>query len=130
MKIGDLADRTGASVRSLRYYEELGLIRSRRTPGNHRDFDPSAVDRVRLIRELLAAGLPTSTIADVLPCMSQPEIQTPLLTQTLLGERHRIDAEISRLEDMRRLLDEVIAAAPPIETATAPSVAQRRVPHA
>jgi DNA-binding transcriptional MerR regulator len=120
MKIGGLAERTGASVRSLRYYEELGLISSHRTAGNQRTFDEAMVDRVRLVRDLLAAGLPTSTIKDVLPCMSEPEHQTPLLTRTLLSERERIDAAIGRLEDMRRLLDDVIAAAPELP-ATRPS---------
>ncbi|NED82406.1 MerR family DNA-binding transcriptional regulator, partial [Streptomyces sp. SID11233] len=33
MKIGELARRTGASVRSLRYYEQQGLLDSTRTPG-------------------------------------------------------------------------------------------------
>lgn len=117
MRIGELAQRTGASVRSLRYYEQLGLLRSRRTGGNQREFDEEAVERVHLIRDLLAAGLSTSTIDDVLPCMSEPESQTPLLTRTLLTERGRIDAEIARLESMRRLLDGVIAKAPqePVE---------------
>ncbi len=114
MRIGDLAERTGASVRSLRYYEELGLIESRRTTGNQRAFDDSMIERVELIRDLLAAGLPTRTIADVLPCMSEPERQTPLLTKTLLEERERIDAAIGRLQQMRGLLDEVIAEAPPV----------------
>ena len=116
MRIGELAHRTGASVRSLRYYEQLGLLLSRRTPGNQREFDEAAVERVQLIRDLLAAGLSTSTIDDVLPCMSEPESQTPLLTRTLLAERGRIDAEIARLESMRRRLDGVIAKAP--ETAS------------
>lgn len=115
MRIGDLAELTGASVRSLRYYEELGLIESCRTAGNQRDFVEDMVDRVQLIRELLAAGLPTRTIADVLPCMSEPAEQTALLTKTLLEERARIETAIGRLQHMRRLLDEVIAAAPPVE---------------
>jgi DNA-binding transcriptional MerR regulator len=121
MRIGELADRTGASVRSLRYYEQVGLVRSRRTAGNQREFDDAAVERVRLIRDLLAAGLSTSTIDDVLPCVSDPESQTPLLTRTLLAERARIDAEIARLEDMRGLLDGVIAKAPPETGALATS---------
>lgn len=115
MRIGELAEQTGASVRSLRYYEELGLIESRRTVGNQRAFDVSMIERVELIRDLLAAGLPTRTIADVLPCMSEPEQQTPLLTRTLIEERRRIDAAIDRLQHMRHLLDQVIAEAPPLE---------------
>lgn len=113
MRIGELADRTGASVRSLRYYEQRGLLRSTRTAGNQREFDDSAVERVQLIRSLLAAGLTTETIDDVLPCMSEPASQTPRLTRTLLAERARLDAEIARLEATRRLLDGVIAQAPP-----------------
>lgn len=118
MRIGELAERTGASVRSLRYYEQIGLLASRRTAGNQREFDESAVERVHLIRSLLAAGLSTSTIDDVLPCMSDPESQTPLLTRTLLSERARIEAEIARLTDMRQLLDGVIAKAPPETSAS------------
>lgn len=113
MRIGELADQTGASVRSLRYYEERGLLRSERTTGNQREFDDSAIGRVHLIRSLLAAGLSTGTIDDVLPCMSTPAKQTPRLTRTLLSERSRIDDEIARLEATRRLLDDVIAKAPP-----------------
>ncbi|WP_243060114.1 MerR family transcriptional regulator [Nocardioides sp. SR21] len=112
MKIGELAERTGASVRSLRYYEQRGLLRSERTVGNQREYDHAAVDRVGLIRNLLAAGLSTETIDDVLPCMSEPANQTPRLTRTLLAERSRLDAEIARLEETRRLLDDVIAQAP------------------
>lgn len=116
MRIGELARRTGASERSLRYYEQRGLLRPRRTAGNQRDYEESAVERVHLIRGLLAAGLSTETIDDVLPCVSVPESQTPLLTRTLLAERARIDADIARLEGMRRLLDDVIAQAPAVDS--------------
>lgn len=101
-------------MRSLRYYEELGLIESSRTAGNQRVFDGAVVERVELIRDLLAAGLLTRTIADVLPCMSESDRQNPLLTRTLLDERGRIDLTIGRLAQMRRLLDEVTAEAPPL----------------
>ena len=114
MRIGELAHRTGASVRSLRYYEQRGLLRSDRTAGNQREFDDSAVERVHLIRSLLAAGLSTDTIDDVLPCMSEPVNQTSRLTRTLLVERARLDGDIARLEATRQLLDRVIAQAPPV----------------
>jgi DNA-binding transcriptional MerR regulator len=114
MRIGELSERSGASARSLRYYEEVGLIESRRTTSNQRVFDDSTVARVALIRTLLAAGLPTRTIAGVLPCMTDPDSQTPHLTRALLDERDRIDAAIDRLAHMRRRLDLVIAEAPPL----------------
>ncbi|GAA3589163.1 MerR family transcriptional regulator [Streptomyces osmaniensis] len=69
MKIGELSSRTGVSVRLLRYYEEQGLLLSQRTAGGHRSYDLCAPDVVRDIRMLPAAGLPTRTIREVLPCV-------------------------------------------------------------
>ncbi|CAM5706300.1 hypothetical protein SGLAM104S_00618 [Streptomyces glaucescens] len=69
MRIGELARRTGVSERSLRYYETQGLLRAERTPGGHRDYPEAAVDRVIRIQELFAAGLRSTKIAQLLPCM-------------------------------------------------------------
>ncbi|WP_232847760.1 MerR family transcriptional regulator [Occultella kanbiaonis] len=116
MRIGELARRTAVSERSLRYYEEQGLLAARRTGGGHREFTESAVDRVIHIQELFAAGLSSRTIADVLPCMRDCDggpaaVATPSLVETLLGERARIDARIAQLASSREVLDEVIEAA-------------------
>jgi DNA-binding transcriptional MerR regulator len=55
MRIGDLAAKAGVSVRSLRYYEEQGLLAATRTASGQRTYDAEAVDRVRLVQELEAA---------------------------------------------------------------------------
>nr|BFE59760.1 MerR family transcriptional regulator [Dactylosporangium thailandense] len=62
MRIGALARAAGTTTRTLRYYEQEGLLTSDRTPTGYRDYDPAAVRRVRNVRELLALGF---TIADV-----------------------------------------------------------------
>ncbi|WP_019814313.1 MerR family transcriptional regulator [Saccharomonospora saliphila] len=69
MQIGELAARTGASRRSIRYYEQQGLLESRRTDTGWRIYDERAVDRVRNIRELIAAGLTVDDIRAVVPCL-------------------------------------------------------------
>ncbi|MCZ9346802.1 MerR family transcriptional regulator, partial [Streptomyces sp. TRM76130] len=69
MRIGELARRTGVSERSLRYYEQQGLLSAARTPGGHREYPEGAVERVRRIQELYAAGLYSAKIAELLPCM-------------------------------------------------------------
>ena len=63
MRIGDLARQTGASVRSLRYYEEQGLLSPRRSTGAQRIYAPDTTERVHLLRRLYAAGLNSATIA-------------------------------------------------------------------
>jgi DNA-binding transcriptional MerR regulator len=59
VRIGELAERTGVSVRSLRYYETKGLLASERTSGGQREYPEAAVDRVRRIQEMFAAGTAT-----------------------------------------------------------------------
>ncbi|TMQ90054.1 MerR family transcriptional regulator [Actinomadura soli] len=116
MRIGELAQRTGVSARSLRYYEQQGLLASARTPGGHRDYPEIAVDRVIRIQELFAAGLHSSKIAELLPCMRDAdggpsEIATPQLVTDLTAERDRIDRMITDLVRSRDVLNEVIGTA-------------------
>lgn len=116
MRIGEPAERTGVSVRSLRYYEQQGLLASDRTTGGHRDYPERAVDRVIRIQELYAAGLSSKKIALMLPCMRDAdggpsEIATPRLVDDLTAERARIDRLITDLVRSREVLDEVIDAA-------------------
>jgi DNA-binding transcriptional MerR regulator len=67
MRIGELSDATGASPRSLRYYEKLGLIGSSRLANGYRDYDASAVAAVSTIRSLLGLGFPTALIGRICP---------------------------------------------------------------
>ncbi|QHZ00253.1 Mercuric resistance operon regulatory protein [Streptomyces sp. S4.7] len=116
MKIGELARRTAVSERSLRYYEEQGLLASERTPSGHRTYPERAVDRVIRIQELFAAGLCSGKIAELLPCMRDEdggpsEAATPWLVADLTRQRARIDQQIAELMRTREVLDDVITAA-------------------
>lgn len=107
MKIGELARITGASVRSLRYYEQRRLIRASRTAGGQRIYERDAVERVMLIRELFAAGLSSDGVVQLLPCIDSGTA-TPAMVERLVCERARIDAEVSRLAATRDRLDHII----------------------
>ena len=57
LRVGDLARQTGKSVRAIRLYEELGLLRpATRSSGGFRLYDPSAVEGVRWIELLHGLG--------------------------------------------------------------------------
>ena len=69
MRIGELAKLTDTPARSLRYYEEQGLVMPRRMSNGYRDYDDHLVDRVFQIRGLLDTGLPTRVIKQILQCL-------------------------------------------------------------
>ena len=109
MRIGEVAAAAGVSVRALRYYEEQGLLEAERSPSGQRHYPEGAVDRVRWLQLLYAAGLTSRAIVDFLPCVHSG-VATPEMLSRLGVERDRIDAQVRDLTATRDRLDEVIAA--------------------
>lgn len=68
MRIGELSRRTGVSIRSLRHYEDKGLIKPARLENSYRDYDESIIERILAIRAYLELGLTTDEIRKILTC--------------------------------------------------------------
>ncbi|BCJ46979.1 MerR family transcriptional regulator [Actinoplanes ianthinogenes] len=116
VRISELARRGGVSPRALRYYEEQGLLRPGRTAGGYREYDEAAVRVVQHIRLLLSAGLTTTVIAEILPCIPD-DVTTlaptcPELIDGLTEERARITSSIDKLLAARAVLDRLITSGP------------------
>ncbi|RJL36234.1 MerR family transcriptional regulator [Bailinhaonella thermotolerans] len=113
MRIGELSRLTGVSVRSLRYYEEQGLLDPVRLPSGYREYDEGHVSTVRGIRLMLAAGLNTATIAELLPCMTDDgQALSPNcsgMLPDLHRERARLTEAVTDLLAARDALDTLIA---------------------
>ncbi|MFC8190577.1 MerR family transcriptional regulator [Cellulomonas sp. NPDC057328] len=107
MRIGEVAARAGVSVRALRYYEEQGLLVAERSPGGQRRYPPEAVERVRFIQNLYAAGLGSKAVLRILPCMEHG-VLTDEMHERLLAERARVQAQLDELTATRDKLDHVI----------------------
>lgn len=114
MRIGELARRSGVGERLLRYYEQRGLLRPRRQGNGYREYAADDVRTVRRIRLLLAAGLPTATIARALPCVADDAHRlVPTCAEVipdLRAERERVDRQIADLRASRDRLDAVLGA--------------------
>jgi len=89
MRIGELASRTGVSVRALRYYEEQQLLTASRSATGQRLDDDDAVGWVDLIQQLYAAGLSSSTILKLLPCVKEQDPQRSPHSHALLHAERR-----------------------------------------
>src|SRR5690606_10745268 len=101
-KVGDVARRTGISVRTLHDYEETGLLApAERTRAGHRHYDEAAIERLYRIRGLVALGLSLDEIREQL---ARPESSPLELVERQLGRvEERIELEL-RLRDRLRAL--------------------------
>lgn len=112
IRIGQLARRSGVSVRALRYYEQQGLLRPTRSPSGQRLYPPDAVERARLFRRMYAAGLTSRTIVHLLPSLESGRTDVDQHA-VLRAERDRIKAKIDDLQAALHHLDQVIATSGP-----------------
>jgi DNA-binding transcriptional MerR regulator len=66
MRIGELARQSGTSARSIRYYEQQGLMVARRHANGYRDYDEADLRLVGEIRSLLVNGF---DLEEIRPCV-------------------------------------------------------------
>ena len=69
VRIGEFARQAGVSPRSLRHYEEAGLLVPARTSAGYRDYSPKDLDAVARIRPILATGLGVAAARRYLDCV-------------------------------------------------------------
>lgn len=105
MRIKQLAELTGTTVRSVRYYHKVGLLNTPEECDGWRDYTMKHVARVSRIRWLASAGLSLSAIETILD--ASPQGTTEDLRSTLI----QIDNEIARLNEQRRRLASLLGAA-------------------
>ncbi|MFH8483749.1 MerR family transcriptional regulator [Streptomyces sp. NPDC018055] len=100
LSIGELAHRCQVSTRSLRYYEEQGLLLPSRNAVGHRRYQAKDADCVGFIQRLYGAGLPSDLIRTVVQEWKLPD-SAPRV-EALLRTRH---AELSHeVEELRSKL--------------------------
>jgi DNA-binding transcriptional MerR regulator len=111
MQIGELSQATGVSTRSLRYYEQQGLLRSHRRANGYREFAPSAVEDVVFIQDLYSAGLPSEIIRDIIPYVREQESQgdCSALLVRVREVRDELVRREQRITERRKTLDQYLA---------------------
>lgn len=108
MRIGQLAEATGTTTKTLRFYEESGLLPpAERLASGYRDYTKDAVGRIGFIHRGQAAGLTLAQIRQILKIREHG--QTPCShVQGLLGQRlGELDAQISELLALRETISQL-----------------------
>jgi MerR family copper efflux transcriptional regulator len=109
MTVGELARRTGLSIKAIRRYEALGLIYSAgRSEGNYRLFDESALWCADVIRQLRGLGMTIKEIHELATTAGRHrgEPVGPHLGARLDRVEDRIDAQLAELTATRRRIAE------------------------
>jgi DNA-binding transcriptional MerR regulator len=105
MRIGEVAERSGVSAKTLRYYEEIGLVSpAARTDAGYRLYDDDVMDRIAFIRASRALGLSLGEIRSVVALRDRGETPCGHVLDLL---RARADDISKRIRELRLLKDEL-----------------------
>ncbi len=115
MKIGKVRKITGVSARSIRYYEEKGLIKTSRQENNYREYDEKTIESINTIQLYLGLGLTTDQIRDIIFCRfpeQQEHKDKDVYCEELLlmyqSKMHEIDQQLDALTKAKFNLAEKI----------------------
>jgi len=113
MQIGEVAEQTGLSLRTIRYYEEVGLVRpSARSAGGFRLYDESDVARLKLIRRMKPLDFTLEEMRDVLDVLAQLESDElggsdrSAMLERLTMYREAADARVAALREQLGVAEE------------------------
>ena len=114
MRIGELAEQARTSTRTLRYYEQHGLLPARRSANGYRDYDDTDLRLVREIRSLLDIGFNLEETRPFVECLrsgAETGAECPASIEVLGRKLGDLDTCIARLIAVRGKVSSELAAA-------------------
>ena len=102
MRIGELANTADTSTKTIRYYEQLGILpEPPRTPSGYRDYNEDAIDRLSFIRSAQRAGLTLAEIRGIIDVRNEGDTPCEHVIDLIDNKLATIDERMAALERTR-----------------------------
>jgi len=119
--IGEIAQASGTTTKTLRFYEDVGLLPpAQRTPAGYRHYEPDVLARLDFIRRGQAAGLTLAQIRQVLQIRDDGQAPCHHVTDLLTTRIEAIDQQIAELQQLRSTVTQLRDDAAGADPATCP----------
>ncbi|WP_421868581.1 heavy metal-responsive transcriptional regulator [Motiliproteus sp.] len=105
LRIGQVAQQSGVSVETVRYYEQRGLLKSpRRSPSGYREYDAAVLQQLAFINRAKALGFSLEQIGELLQLQFSPDADRSQVKQVVLEKLQMVEQRILELERLRNAL--------------------------
>ncbi|MGD1704908.1 heavy metal-responsive transcriptional regulator [Dapis sp. BLCC M229] len=110
MKIGQVADLSGFPIKTIRYYEDIGLLKPsvERSESGYRLFEESVLGRLGFIKRAKSLGLSLREISEILVIRDRGELPCREVKQKLTSKVKEITSQIEALEKLKAELQEIL----------------------
>ena len=102
MRIGEVADAVGVNRRTIRYYEDIGLLPDPdRTAAGYRDYTAADVDRLVFVKTARRLGFTLAEVTEILAFREQGQRPCAYVLDVLSRQVGALDRRITELQDLR-----------------------------
>lgn len=109
LAIGQLAKSASTKVQTIRYYEEIGLIKpSQRTDGGHRIYEPEDSRRLKFIRHARELGFGIEEIRELLKLSDNPQMSCSSADHIASTHLEQVELRITKLKALRKELKRMV----------------------
>ena len=108
MNIGYAAERTGLPPKTIRYYEEIGLVRPLRNVNGYRDFGDTDLHKLAFLARARSLGFTIEDCRALLALYEDRQRSSADVKQVAEDHLARIDRKLAELESMRRVLGRLV----------------------
>lgn len=111
LKIGEASAKSGLPVKTIRYYDEIGLLTPtvERSTSGYRLFKVQVIDRLAFIKRAQALGLSLTDVKEILAVHDQGNLPCDTVKQQIEDKVDQLTAQIQQLETLRTELKGVLA---------------------
>lgn len=120
MNIGDASARCGLPVKTIRYYEDIGLIEPGRRGNGYRDYGDKDVQRLTFIQRARSLGFTVESCRTLLALQGNAGRASAEVKRIAQAHLDEVEHKIGELQALRDTLTEVIAACPGDEHSNCP----------
>lgn len=110
MNIGDVARMSGLPAKTIRYYEDIGLVEPMRSGNGYRSFRESDLHKLAFLGRARSLGFTIDECRNLMQLYADKDRASSDVKQIANGHLQRIDAKIEELTQMRETLSHLIRA--------------------
>ena len=110
MNIGEAGKHAGLLAKTIRYYEEIGLVRPRKQANSYRSFSEQDIHKLRFLQRARSLGFSVSDCRTLLSLYDDKSRALADVKAFALGHLNRIDAKIDELQSLRYALSTLVGA--------------------
>lgn len=108
MNIGAVADKSGLPAKTIRYYEEIGLLNPSRRENGYRDYTNDDIHRLRFLQRSRGLGFSVAECRSLLSLYSDKERESADVKAIAEAKLAQIDAKLAELQGLRNMLRHLV----------------------